>query len=137
MSDVIAPLFTIMVDEGENMTQRLNAAEAVLGFESPPDAIAATKSFLKEVYSDRHIPSRDKIRAIELLRKAEDKKAATPGTANAMGGIAELMDSLTADSFERLDPSTYGPLAARLAAAKRKLGKGPAPSVDVTPPDAA
>ena len=109
MSAVITPLFAIMVDEGESMTQRLDAAEAVLGFESPPDAVDATKAFLKEVYSDRHIPSRDKIRAIELLRKSEDKKAATPGTARANGfDFAERLAAGRRELFARMRISPCG-----------------------------
>jgi hypothetical protein len=102
MSDTIAPLFTIMLDEEEYMTQRLEAAERILGFESPPDAVEATKAFLREVYKNRTSSSRDKLKAIELIRKAEDKKTAPPQIANPMEGLAERIGAARKEYLKTL-----------------------------------
>ena len=91
MSDTIAPLFSIMLDEDEYMPQRLEAAEQILSFESPLDAVEATKAFLREVYKAKAGSSRDKLKAIELIRKAEDKKTAPPQRANPMEGMYEIV----------------------------------------------
>jgi len=91
MSDTIGPLFAIMLDKGEFLYRRVEAAAGILQFESPDDAIAVTKAFLREVYEDKTNSSRDRLKAIELIRKSEDRKTAPPATANEMSGLAERM----------------------------------------------
>ena len=102
MSDTIAPLFSIMLDGEEYMAQRLEAAERILAFESPPDAVEATKAFLREVYKNRTSSSRDKLTAIELIRKAEDKKTAPPQTANPMEGWADRLGAARKEYLKTL-----------------------------------
>ena|SRR6516165_3866805 len=85
MSDTIAPLFSIMLDEDEFMSRRLEAAEQILGFESPPDAVEATKAFLRKVYKGKTASRRDKLKAIGLIRRAEDRKTLEP-CENLVGG---------------------------------------------------
>ena|SRR6516165_6745692 len=89
MSDTIAPLFSIMLDEDEFMSRRLEAAEQILGFESPPDAVEATKAFLRKVYKGKTASRRDKLKAIGLIRRAEDRKTAPLQSANPMDGLAD------------------------------------------------
>jgi len=102
MSDTIAPLVSIMLDDDEYMGQRLEAAERILGFESPADAVEATKAFLREVYKGRTNSTRDKLKAIELIRKAEDKKVAPLQAANPAAGLADRIGAARKAYLEKI-----------------------------------
>jgi len=43
MFDTISPLFAIMLDRGEYLSKRIEAAAGILAFESSDDAIAVAK----------------------------------------------------------------------------------------------
>jgi len=108
MSDTIAPLFAIMLDDEEFMRARLRAAEQILNFESPPDAVNATKAFLRKVYSNEKNSSANKLTALELIRKAEDKKTRPPQTADPNEGIADRMEAARLAWLRSLGPKAEG-----------------------------
>jgi hypothetical protein len=104
MSDTIGALFGIMLDEGEYLSRRIEAAGGILAFESPDDAVEIAKSWLRGVFEDRTNSSRDKLRAIELIKKAEDRKTAPPATANEMSGLAERIRVARLEYLKTLPP---------------------------------
>ena len=60
------------------MRRRIEAAEAVLTFESPPDVADDARGFLAEIFedSDRHVDLR--LDALKVMRKAEARRVTQP-----------------------------------------------------------
>jgi hypothetical protein len=70
-------LLEIMADAELRTRRRIQAAEAILGFESPPDAVAHARGYLATVFEDKENEEiGDRMDALEISRKFEAKKIA-------------------------------------------------------------
>jgi hypothetical protein len=77
MSNTVGILLEIMADPEFRTRRRIQAAEAVLGFESPPDAVAHARGYLAAVFEDKENEEiGDRMDALEITRKFEAKKIA-------------------------------------------------------------
>jgi hypothetical protein len=72
-------LLEIMADAEMTTRRRIEAAEALLGFEAPPDAVARAREYLIEVADNRDESIADRMDALQISRKAEAAKI-TPQT---------------------------------------------------------
>jgi len=71
----ITALLAIMGDEGESMRRRVDAAEALLTYETPEEITERAKAFLTTLLEDRNRITTDyRLEASRLLRKAEARK---------------------------------------------------------------
>ena len=70
----IDTLLEIMTNADRVTRRRIEAAEAVLGFEAPTDAVRRAKDFLISVFENREEPIGDRMDALHLSRKFEAKK---------------------------------------------------------------
>jgi hypothetical protein len=70
-------LLEIMMNTDLRTGRRIQAAENVLGFEAPPDAVSRAREYLAQVSEDRENEEiGDRMDALEILRKFEAKKIA-------------------------------------------------------------
>jgi hypothetical protein len=69
-------LLEIMADPDMATHRRIEAAEAVLGFEAPTDAVSRAKDFLISVFENRGETISDRMEALQISRKFEAKKIA-------------------------------------------------------------
>jgi hypothetical protein len=68
-------LLEIMMNTDLRTGRRIQAAENVLGFEAPPDAVSRAREYLAQVSEDRENEEiGDRMDALEILRKFEAKK---------------------------------------------------------------
>jgi hypothetical protein len=69
-------LLEIMADTEMWPHRRIEAAEAILGFEAPSDAVSRAREYLMSVFEDRDIDIKDRMDALQISRKFEAKKIA-------------------------------------------------------------
>ena len=72
----IDTLLGIMADPDLFTRRRVEAAEAILGFESPADAVARAREFLARVFENCDEEIGDRMDALQIARKFEAKKIA-------------------------------------------------------------
>jgi hypothetical protein len=77
MSSTINTLLEIMDDPNLFTRRRVEAAEAILGFEAPEGAVVRARDFLVSVFEDRDAEIGDRMEALKLSRKAEAPKVAS------------------------------------------------------------
>jgi hypothetical protein len=73
----IDTLMQIMQDPDVPTRQRIEAAEALLGFEAPPEAVGHAREYLVVVFEDREQTIPDRMDALKLSRKFEAAKVAS------------------------------------------------------------
>src|SRR6516164_5178316 len=69
-------LLEIMADTEMSTRRRIEAAEALLGFEAPTDAVSRARDYLMSVFEDREEEIGNRMDALKLSRKCEAKKIA-------------------------------------------------------------
>jgi hypothetical protein len=73
----IDALLKIMSDSELITRRRIQAAEAILGFEAPADAVGRAREYLAQVFEDKENEEiGDRMDALEISRKFEAKKIA-------------------------------------------------------------
>jgi hypothetical protein len=72
----IDALMQIMQDAEVPTRRRIEAAEALLGFEAPPEAVVQAREYLVAVFEDREQEIADRMDALKLARKFEAAKVA-------------------------------------------------------------
>jgi hypothetical protein len=75
-------LLEIMTDIDVVTRRRIEAAEALLGFEAPPDAVARARDYLAQVFEDKEEEISNRMEAAQISRKFEAAKI-TPQTVHA------------------------------------------------------
>jgi hypothetical protein len=70
----IDTLLQIMDDPEIATRRRIEAAEALLGFEAPSDAVTRARDYLMSVFEDREAEIGNRMDALKLSRKCEAKK---------------------------------------------------------------
>jgi hypothetical protein len=93
----VATLVQLMADTSLPPRRRLQAAQLLLGFKSPPDIQQHTKQFLHSVFLDKDAHVDHRLLAAETLRRAEDVKVSpaverpdyTPARTDTAEEIAE------------------------------------------------
>ena len=70
----IEVLLEIMADTEVSTRRRIEAAETLLGFESPPDAVMRAREYLMSVFEEQSID--DRMDALRMSRKADSAKVA-------------------------------------------------------------
>ncbi len=106
-SSAIAALLNIMDDEENAMRSRLSAAEQILSYENPDEAVQLTKDFLRDVFDGVANPVELRLDALKMMRKTESRKAAPPGASADAAARREQWRSL-AISHRRLELSDAG-----------------------------
>jgi hypothetical protein len=91
--DSVLALFEILIDKNETAQNRLEAAEQILAYEAPPQAVAEAKSYLTEVFNNRSDAASLRLQAIKLMRKSEARKAKPP---HPMTGLARSLEAARA-----------------------------------------
>ena len=74
----IDALMQIMQDAEVPTRRRIEAAEALLGFEAPPEAVVQARDYLVRVFEDQEEILHDRMDALKLARKFESPKIALP-----------------------------------------------------------
>jgi hypothetical protein len=69
-------LLEIMADPEMVTRRRIEAAEALLGFEAPADAVSRARDYLMSVFENREEEIGNRMDALKLSRKCEAKKIA-------------------------------------------------------------
>ena len=69
-------LLEIMADAELRTHRRIEAAEAILGFEAPAEAVMRAGEFLAQVFENREEEIGDRMDALQISRKFEAKKIA-------------------------------------------------------------
>src|SRR6516225_4290500 len=69
-------LLEIMADTEMSTRRRIEAAEALLGFEAPADAVSKARDYLMSVFENREEEIGHRMDALKLSRKCEAKKIA-------------------------------------------------------------
>ena len=72
--DSILALVEIMLDEKEFHEVRLEAAEQILAYEAPEEAVKEAKAYLTRVFNNRKLTSPMRLAAIKLMRKSEARR---------------------------------------------------------------
>lgn len=72
----IDALLTIMDDTEMVTRRRIEAAEALLDFEAPDEAVSRAREFLMHVFEDKEEAIADRMDALRASRKAESPKVA-------------------------------------------------------------
>jgi hypothetical protein len=72
----IETLIEIMTTPEMSTRRRIEAAEQILGFEAPTDAVSKAREFLMSIFDNREESIRDRMDALKLSRKFEAKKIA-------------------------------------------------------------
>ena len=70
----INTLLEIMADTDMATRRRIEAAEAILGFEAPADAVSRAREYLMSIFENREEAIGDRMDALKLSRKFEAKK---------------------------------------------------------------
>jgi len=70
----IDTLLEIMADTGYGTRRRIEAAEAILGYEAPTDAVNHAREYLMSIFENREETISDRMDALKLSRKFEAKK---------------------------------------------------------------
>src|SRR5215468_2908725 len=70
----IETLLEIMADTDMATRRRIEAAEAILGFESPTDVVHRARDFLISVFENREEAIGDRMDALQISRKFEAKR---------------------------------------------------------------
>jgi hypothetical protein len=70
----IDTLLEIMADTDMATRRRIEAAEAILGFESPADAVSRAREYLMSVFENREETIGDRMDALQISRKFEAKR---------------------------------------------------------------
>jgi hypothetical protein len=84
----------------------VHAAEQILSWESPDDAVNATKAFLRKVHLNEAHASRYRLLALELIRRAEDKKVRPQPASSPSAGLAEKIEAARQAYLMSLGPKT-------------------------------
>jgi hypothetical protein len=69
-------LLEIMADTEMSTRRRIEAAEALLGFEAPADAVSRARDYLMSVVEDREEEIGNRMDALRISRKCEAKRIA-------------------------------------------------------------
>jgi hypothetical protein len=72
----VETLLEIMADTDMATRRRIEAAEAILGFEAPADAVSRAREYLMSVFENREEIISDRMDALQISRKFEAKKIA-------------------------------------------------------------
>jgi hypothetical protein len=72
----VAALIEIMTTPEMPTRRRIEAAESILGFEAPTDAISRAREYLISIFENREEAISDRMDALKLSRKFEAKKIA-------------------------------------------------------------
>jgi hypothetical protein len=78
MTPAITALLEIMSRHDVPIRRRIEAAEGLLAFEAPNNAIEQAKMFLSSVFEDTEQHVDDRLDALKLMRKAESPKVRQP-----------------------------------------------------------
>jgi hypothetical protein len=74
----ILALLEIVIDEKESNDIRLDAADTLLSYEAPEEAVQAAKDYLTSVFNDKKLTSLMRLQAIKLMRKSEARRILSP-----------------------------------------------------------
>jgi len=72
----IDTLLEIMADSEMSTHRRIEAAEALLSFEAPPEAVSRARDYLMSVFEDREEEIGNRMDALRISRKREAKRIA-------------------------------------------------------------
>jgi hypothetical protein len=72
----VETLLEIMADTEMSTRRRIEAAEAILGYEAPADAVSRSREYLMSIFEDREEAIDNRMDALKLSRKFEAKKIA-------------------------------------------------------------
>lgn len=78
MTRATAALVEIMIDKDAPLRRRIEAAESLLAYEAPEEAVEQAKAFLAAVFEDADQHVDDRLDAVKLVRKAEARKSTQP-----------------------------------------------------------
>src|SRR6516225_7628436 len=67
-------LLEIMADSEMTTRRRIEAAEALLGFEAPADAVSRARDYLAQVFEDREEEISNRMDALKISQKFGSKK---------------------------------------------------------------
>src|SRR5215469_3597151 len=76
--DSILALLEIVIDDKESHNIRLDAADTLLSYEAPEEAVQAAREYLTSVFNDKKLTSPIRLAAIKLMRKSEARKVERP-----------------------------------------------------------
>ena len=77
MSTPVETLLELMQDEEIPTRRRIQAAEALLSHESPPEAVTCAQQYLEKVYDDKEQDLEWRMNAIEVSRKYATPRVTT------------------------------------------------------------
>jgi hypothetical protein len=77
MGTPVDVLLQIMQDDEISTRRRIQAAEAILSHESPPEAVTSAQQYLEKVYDDKEQDLEWRINAIEVSRKYATPRVTT------------------------------------------------------------
>ncbi|TCU29929.1 hypothetical protein [Rhizobium laguerreae] len=89
ISKALGALLDIMTSDKVKEAQCIEAARAIIEYEAPPEVFDLTYKYLIGVAQDEAQDVALKLKALELIRKAEAKRI-TPGTAKAVDTSAAM-----------------------------------------------
>jgi hypothetical protein len=72
----VETLLEIMADTDMATRRRIEAAEAILGFEAPTDAVSRAREYLMSIFENKEEAIGERMDALKLSRKFEAKKIA-------------------------------------------------------------
>jgi len=72
----VETLLEIMADTDMATGRRIEAAEAILGFEAPTDAVSRAREYLMSIFENKEEAIGERMDALKLSRKFEAKKIA-------------------------------------------------------------
>jgi hypothetical protein len=78
MTRAIVALVEIMSDTDAPLRRRIEATEVLLAYEAPQEAVDQAKAFLTSVFGDPEQRVDDRLDALKLMRKLEDRKITAP-----------------------------------------------------------
>jgi hypothetical protein len=76
--DSILALLEIVIDDKESHYVRLDAADTLLSYEAPEEAVQVAREYLASVFNDKLLTSQIRLVAIKLMRKSEARKVERP-----------------------------------------------------------
>jgi hypothetical protein len=86
MTESLAALREIFLDPEVSPRNRIEAAEAVLSYESPPELVAEAKAFLTKLFEDPDTPMPIRLEALKVTRKTEARKVTQPASNDDRAG---------------------------------------------------
>jgi hypothetical protein len=98
--DSILALLEIVIDEKELHEVRLEAADTLLSYEAPEEAVEAAKDYLTNVFNNKSLASTMRLAAIKLMRKSEARKITRPSV-KPEEGFANRMENARRRLAER------------------------------------